>query len=273
MKRRDFLKVAGTGAAGLAVGAAAGYVGMTLPLQSEIAKLDLKGHLNIFNWTYYLNRPQLVKWCSDHGITLVYDNFESGEELLAVIEATDVSGYDICVMTDGDIPYSVENEYLEPIDLDKIPNFELLPEEFRGLSYDPENEHTVLYSYGTTGIGWNSDKVTEEKGITKWADIFDPTKGFLEKYDGKITMMPDVTETLGAALLYLGYSPNSTDSDELDEALKPKGAIVVSEAIHTCELIEGYQPTSYVCSELRGVFLLHEAPRTEFMSLRIAQRR
>jgi spermidine/putrescine-binding protein len=226
MKRREFLKVAGIGAAGLAVGATAGYVGMTLPLQSEIDKLDLKGHLNIFNWTYYLNRPQLNKWCSDHGITLIYDNFESGEELLAVIEATDVSGYDICVMTDGDIPYSVENEYLEPIDLDKIPNFELLPEEFRGLSYDPENEHTILYSYGTTGIGWNSDKVSE--GITKWADIFDTTPGgILDTYKKKVTMMPDVTETLGAALLYLGYSPNSTDPDELDEA---KDALIAQKA-------------------------------------------
>jgi len=267
MKRREFLKVAGTGVAGVAVGAAAGYVGLTLPLEQKMAKIDLKGHLNIFNWTYYLNRPQLDRWCADHGITLAYDYYESGEELLAVIEATEVSGYDICVMTDGDIPYSVEEGYFEPIDLDKIPNFELLSEEFRGLPYDPENEHSVLYSYGTTGIGWNSDKVSE--GITKWADIFDTTSGgILDKYKNKVTMMPDATESIAGALLYLGYSPNSVDESELEEA---KDALIeqkpyLASYAGTEEYMEGLKSEEFYIShgwngDIGGV--VYESSETE----------
>ena len=219
MKRREFLKIAGTGAAGLAVGATAGYVGMTLPLQTKLARLDLKGHLNIFNWTYYLNRPQLDKWCRDHGIALSYDYYESTDELLTALEAAypRATGYDICVMTDADIPYAVEKELFEPIDLDKIPNFELVPVDLKDPEYDPANEHTVIYSYGTTGIGWNSEKVSP--AITKWADIFDTTSGgILDTYKGKVTMMPDITEALAGALFYLKLDPNSCEEDDLNAA-------------------------------------------------------
>lgn len=229
MKRREFLKIAGTGAAGLAIGAAAGYFGGTSSLQAEIASLKeprledelwpLEDNLDIFNWTYYLNRPRVDRWCKDHGIALSYGYYESMDELLGVLEAAypGASGYDLCVISGPDIPYSIEHELLEPIDLDKIPNFELIPNEFRGLSFDPENEYTIIYSYGTTGIGWNSDKVSP--AITKWADVFDTTSGgILDTYNGKVTMMPDIGETLAGALFYLGLDANSCDPDDLDAA-------------------------------------------------------
>jgi len=231
MKRREFLKIAGTGAAGLAVGAAAGYVGMK-PLEAEIARLKeplledelwpLEDSLNVFNWTYYLNRPRVERWCRDHGIALSYDNYESSDELIGVLEAAypGASGYDICVMTDGDIPYSIEHGLFELIDLDKIPNFEFVPTEFRGFDYDPENRYTIIYSYGTTGLGWNSEKVTP--AVTKWADVFDTTPGgILDRYGGKITMMPDITETLGAALFYLFGRGTATDDPQRANSCDP----------------------------------------------------
>lgn len=268
MKRREFLKIAGTGVAGLAIGGAAGYVGMTLPLQTKLARLDLKGHLNIFNWTYYLNRPQLDKWCRDHGIALTYGTYESGDTLLGELEGAypGATGYDICVMTDSDVPYAIDQGYFEPIDLDKIPNFELIPTEFKDPEYDPGNEHTVIYSYGTTGIGWNSDEVTE--GITKWADIFDPTRGILDKYNKKITMMKDTTEVLAAALFYLGRDPNSCEEDDLNAA---KDALIdqkkyLATYAETEEIMTGLETGDFVIShgwngDIGGI--VYESSETE----------
>ncbi|NIR87489.1 spermidine/putrescine ABC transporter substrate-binding protein [Candidatus Bathyarchaeota archaeon] len=261
------MKIAGTGAAGLAIGGAAGYVGIR-SLEDQIARIDLKGHLNIFNWTYYLNRPRLDRWCGDHGIALSYDTYESGDALLGKLEGAypGATGYDICVMTDSDIPYAIDQGYFEPIDLDKIPNFELIPDEFIDPDYDPENEYTVIYSYGTTGIGWNSDEVTE--GITKWADIFDPARGILDKYNKKITMMKDTIEVLAAAMFYLGLDPNSCEEDDLNaakEALITQKPYLATYA-ETEEIMTGLETGDFVIShgwngDIGGI--VYESSETE----------
>jgi len=229
MKRRDFLKIGVTGAAGLAVGGAAGYLwsqSRIRSLEDEIKRLEaqipleLEDNINIFNWTYYLNRNRLDKWASDFGLALSYDTYESGDELMGVLQAAypGASGYDVCVMTDSDVPYAVDQGYFEPLDLSKIPNFDLVPSDFKDPDYDPDNEHTIIYSYGTTGIGWNSDEVSP--AVTKWADIFDPDGAILQntKYHKKITMMPDTIESIAAALFYLGLDANSCEADDLEDA-------------------------------------------------------
>jgi len=226
MKRRDFLKIAGTGAAGLAVGGLSSYLwsqSRISSLESQLKRahvpLALEDSLNIFNWTYYLNKNRINKWADDLGIALAYDTYESGETLMGELEAAypGATGYDICVMTDGDVPYAIEQGYFEPLDLDKIPNFELVPNDFKDPEYDPENQYTIIYSYGTTGIGWNSDEVSP--AIKKWADVFDTTPGgILDRYKGKVTMMPEVTEILAAALFNLGLDANSCEEDDLEAA-------------------------------------------------------
>ena len=277
MKRREFLKIAGTGVAGLAIGGAAGYVGMR-SLEAQIAKLKeprledelwpLDDSLNIFNWTYYLNRLRLDRWCKDHGIALSYDTYESGDYLLGELEGAypGATGYDICVMTDSDVPYAIDQGYFEPIDLDKIPNFELIPDEFKDPDYDPGNTYTAIYSYGTTGIGWNSDEVTE--GITEWADIFDPARGILDNYNKKITMMKDTTEVLAAALFYLGRDPNSCEEDDLNAA---KDALITQKPYlatyaETEEIMTGLETGDFVIShgwngDIGGI--VYESSETE----------
>lgn len=275
MKRREFLKIAGTGVAGLAIGGASGYLwqqSRIASLEAEIKRarvpLALEDSLNIFNWTYYLNRTRVDKWAEDLGIALSYDTYESGDTLMGALEAAypGATGYDICVMTDADVAYAIEQGYFEPIDLDKIPNFELVPDEFKNPDYDPGNEYTVIYSYGTTGIGYNSDVVTE--GITKWADIFDPARGILDKYKGKITMMPDVTEILAAALFYLGLDPNSSEEDDLNAA---KDALIaqkpyLAKYAETEEIMTGLQTGDFViCHGWNGDIggIVYESSETE----------
>jgi len=277
MKRRDFLKIGVTGAAGLAVGGAAGYLwsqSRIRSLEDEIKRLEaqiplqLEDNLNIFNWSYYLNRNRVDKWASDFGLALSYDIYESGDELMGVLQAAypGASEYDVCVMTDSDVPTAIAEGYFEPIDLGKIPNFELVPSDFKDPDYDPDNEHTVIYSYGTTGIGWNSDRVSP--AITKWADIFDPAEGFLDNYSGKITMMPDSIETIAAALFYLGLDPNSTDAGDLEDA---KDALLIqkpylADYAATEEIMEGLGTEEFYIShgwngDIGGI--VYESSETE----------
>jgi spermidine/putrescine transport system substrate-binding protein len=98
---------------------------------------------------------------------------------------------------------------LQELDFEQIPNFENVGTEFRGLSYDPENTYSVPYQWGTTGLLYNRAELGE---VTAWNAVFDP------EFEGQIAMIDDVRETLGAALMSLGYSINSTDEGELEEA-------------------------------------------------------
>lgn len=244
--RRDVLKIAVTGVLGLAIGGAGGYLarqGEVERLRKEIEDLakqagapttvtktqtltetstvtvigkpPLEPNLNFYNWTYYINRNLVDWWARENEINLVYDYFESIDEVVAKLE-TGASGYDLAVLSDSEVTEMANLGVLEEINLNKIPNFKYVPDEFKDPAYDPGNRYSVIYSYGTTGLGWNSAKV--EPPVTAWADVFEPER-HLGKYKGKITMHSDTDETFAAALIYLGKDPNSTKDEDLREAV------------------------------------------------------
>ena len=103
----------------------------------------------------------------------------------------------------------IKSDILQPLDMSKIPNFENVGENFKGLPYDPNNEYSVPYQWGTTGIL----TTRRDRGASrKLGSHVEPG------VQGKIGMLNDVRETMGAALYRLGYSVNTTNSDQLDEA-------------------------------------------------------
>ncbi|MFQ5910104.1 MAG: spermidine/putrescine ABC transporter substrate-binding protein [Thermoplasmata archaeon] len=231
--RRDFLKAAAAGAAGLTAGAVGGWAATSATvtaeiddLQAEIDQLrllvpkELEG-LNIYHWTYYLNRPlvfeadfSFVKNTGmSYGVNAIYDTYESNEEAMLRLEAG-ASGYDIMVITDSYVAESIDKGLLDPIDLDQIPNYEFALDEFKGQYYDPNNEYSTPYAFGTAGIGYNKDLAGP---ITAWADILEPDK--VAPYDNRVTMLDVADECFGATLRYLGYSVNDNDEDHLREAL------------------------------------------------------
>ncbi|MEN2974391.1 MAG: spermidine/putrescine ABC transporter substrate-binding protein [Candidatus Caldarchaeales archaeon] len=226
--RRDVLKIAVAGVLGAAVGGAAGYFqgraeveGLRrevedLSKQIGELKVRLEPNLNIYNWTYYINRNIVDQWAEENRINLVYDTFESIDEVVAKL-STGASGYDLAMLSDSEVLEISSLNLLEPINLKKIPNFKYIPERFKKPYYDPENKYSVLYSYGTTGIGWNNMEVSPE--VTMWADIFEVDR-HLGKYQKKITMMNDTDETYGAVLIYLGRDPNSSKDEDLREAIE-----------------------------------------------------
>ena len=225
--RRNFLKIAVAGAAALAVGGAVGYYareGEVTALKKRVEELAaqvgvevgpvLEENLNIYNWTWYANLALVEQWAQENNIHLVYDFFEDLDTAISTI-TTGAAQYDLTVISDNEAQELWEGGYLREIDLDKIPNFKYVPEEFKGLPYDPDNTYSIIYSYGTTGIGYNADFVPE--GITAWADLFevDNPDSVIRRHAGKVTMMRDSTETLAAAAIYLGYDIDTTNESEL----------------------------------------------------------
>ena len=99
---------------------------------------------------------------------------------------------------------------LAELDYSHIPNFQLIDDTYKNLSYDPENKYTVPYAWGTLGIIYNTTMVSEP--ITSWDAMFDP------QYAGQVLMINNSRDALAAALLDLGYSINTTDPGQLEEA-------------------------------------------------------
>jgi spermidine/putrescine transport system substrate-binding protein len=165
--------------------------------------------LSFYNWTDYVAKSTIPSFEEKTGIQVTQDYFTSNEELLAKLQAGG-TGYDVIVPSDYMVGIMIKSDVIQPLDKSKIPNFKNVGENFKGLSYDPNNEYSVPYQWGTTGILYNKKEIgqQEESWDTMWN----------QEFEGKIGMLNDVRETMGAALYRLGYSVNTTDPDQLDEA-------------------------------------------------------
>jgi spermidine/putrescine transport system substrate-binding protein len=165
--------------------------------------------LSFYNWTGYVAKSTIPGFEKQSGIQVTQDFYTSNEELLAKLQAGG-TGYDVIVPSDYMVGIMIKSDVIQPLDKSKIPNFKNIGENFRGLSYDPDNEYSVPYQWGTTGILYNKKEIGELE--ESWNAMWDP------EFEGKIGMLNDVRETMGAALYRLGYSVNTTDPDQLDEA-------------------------------------------------------
>ncbi|MEW6716895.1 MAG: spermidine/putrescine ABC transporter substrate-binding protein [Chloroflexota bacterium] len=174
---------------------------------------ELATELHLFNWTEYMNPEVLSDFEAEFGVKVIEDTFSSNEELLAKLQAG-ATGYDVIVPSDYMVDIMIQEGLLAELNKDNIPNLVNLSQTFKNPPYDPGLVHCVPYQWGTTGIGYNSDEF--EDPPDSWAYLFDPAVASL--YAGKITMLNDSRESIGAALKYLGYSLNTTNEAQLNEA-------------------------------------------------------
>jgi len=172
---------------------------------------ELAKELHLYNWSEYIDPEVFTAFEEEYGVKVIEDTFSSNEELLAKLQAG-ATGYDLIVPSDYMVEIMIEEGLLTELNHENIPNLANLSDLFSTPPYDPELTYCVPYQWGTTGIGYNNDEVEPDS----WAYIFDPT--IASEYAGKITMLNDSRESIGAALKYLGYSLNSTNVAELEEA-------------------------------------------------------
>jgi spermidine/putrescine transport system substrate-binding protein len=165
--------------------------------------------LNFYNWADYVAKSTIPDFQKQTGIKVTQDFFSSNEELLAKLQAGG-TGYDVIVPSDYMVSIMIKSDILEPLDMSRIPNFENVGDNYKGLPYDPKNEYSVPYQWGTTGILYNKKALGTLE--PSWDPMWDPDN------KGKIGMLNDERETPGAALYKLGYSVNATSKEQLDEA-------------------------------------------------------
>ena len=171
------------------------------------------GTLHYYNWADYVNPETYPKFTSDTSVKVKKDFYASNEDLQAKLQGG-ARGYDLIVPTGYMVQILGDANLLEPIDWSKLPNVEKnLDSKFRKLPFDPEDKWSVAKDWGTTGFVYRTDLVKERP--TTWKEFFELAKG---KYSKKVTVLDGIPEVVGSTLVMLGYSYNSEDEGELQEA-------------------------------------------------------
>ena len=167
--------------------------------------------VNVCSWGEYIDESLITQFEEETGIRVNYQTAESNEALYSLIKMGGAD-FDVIVPSDYMIGRLIEEDMLAELDYSAIPNYDLIDEQYKSLSFDPENKYTVPYTWGTVGIIYNTTMVDEP--ITSWSAMFD------EKYAGQVLMINNSRDALMAALCYLGYDINTTDESQLEEAFQ-----------------------------------------------------
>ena len=178
--------------------------------------------LHVYNWSDYIADDTVAKFEAETGIDVVYDVYDSNEVLEAKLLAGN-SGYDIVVPTSSFLQRQIGADVYLPLDKSKLPNLKNMDPGLmeKAAAYDPDNEHAVIYMWGTVGIGFNKAKVEERLGedapVDSWRLVFDPA--YASKLaDCGISMLDSSTDMLQIAAAYAGLDPLTTSADDMQKA-------------------------------------------------------
>lgn len=167
--------------------------------------------LYVYNWGEYTGENIISDFEEETGCTVVMENFDSNEQMY--IKVANGESYDILVPSDYMIQRLIDEDYLQKLDPDKLDCMDLLADAVKGLPYDPNNEYSVPYFWGTVGIVYDTTVVDEEDLVNEGFNIF-----LDEKYKGNIYLYDSERDSFMMALKALGYSMNTEDASELQQA-------------------------------------------------------
>ena len=165
--------------------------------------------LNFHNWETYIDPKILSDFDEKFNAKINYTLYSSNEQLLEDVHANP-GAYDLVVPSDYMLTIMRRENLVVPLNKDNVPNLKNIDPAFLNMPFDPGNRYCVPYQWGTGGIGYNIKKTGRE--IKKWADLFDPA------FAGRVAMLNDPRMSMAAVLLYLGYSPNTTNHAEIEQA-------------------------------------------------------
>ena len=165
--------------------------------------------INVYNWGDYIEPEVLDLFEQETGIKVIYETFETNEDMYAKI-AMGGSSYDVIIPSDYMIERMIQENLLQKTNWENIPNVANIDPRFMNESYDPQSEYSVPYTWGTMGILYNTEMV--EEAPTSWETLMDPT------YTMDMLMLNSPRDTLAIALVMTGHDLNSTDPADLEDA-------------------------------------------------------
>lgn len=184
---------------------------------TEPKQSDNKNILYVYNWGDYIDPSLLKKFEAETGITVKYDVYDTNEIMYQKLKSGTVQ-YDVIFPSDYMIKKMINENMLSKIDTSKLKNYKHIGDDFKSLSYDPLDEYSVPYTWGTVGIMYNKKMINEK--VDSWNLLWD------ERYKDQVIMVDSPRDALGITLKKLGYSLNSTNTNELtrarDELIKQK---------------------------------------------------
>ncbi len=170
---------------------------------STACQLDRRPRLNVFNWSSYIDPATLDKFTAEYGIRVRYGVYESNEEMLAKV-MTGNSGWDIVFPTHSRIPPMARQGLLAPIDHARLPRLRNLDPAFQSPVWDPALRWCVPYMWNATGIVFSAPLQ-----LSAWRDLWS------DRIRGRMTMLDDPEDVIGACLLKLGLSFDTTRREDL----------------------------------------------------------
>ena len=169
--------------------------------------------LYVFNWSYYIPHSIIELFEQEFNVRVVYDEYASNEEMFAKLQTMGSRGrmYDLVFPSEDFVPIMASEGMLAELDHSLIPNLQYInPIIIEKMFYDPHMTYAVPFAFGAAAIMVNTEMVPDYE--ESWS-IF--TR---EDLRGRMTILDDLRETIGGALIYLGYSVNTVNPDEINEA-------------------------------------------------------
>ena len=224
--RRQFLQA--TTAA--ATGAALSGCGWTLAEVRPASSSGAADQLSIYSWSNYIDDTLLENFTAQTGIRVVKDTFDSNETMLATFQAGKGAAYSIIYPSDYTVAKMIDLKLLQELDRSRLIGLENILPRFQTSVYDPGNRYHVPVSWGTTGLVYNSEKLKTPPN--DWSYLWQNQ----QQLSRRMTLLSDTREVMGATLRSLGYSYNSTDPKQIQQAyeklmaLKPAIATFTTDA-------------------------------------------
>lgn len=165
--------------------------------------------LRVYNWGDYMDKSIITDFEKEYNIKVIYSTFTTNEDMYVSLKSGG-STYDVVFPSEYMVKRMINEDMLHKINMDNIPNFKYIDDRFKNPPWDPNNEYSVPYFWGTLGIVYNKTMVDDP--VDSWEILWN------EKYERQILMLDSQRDSIGLTLQMLGYSMNTRNLDELEEA-------------------------------------------------------
>lgn len=174
--------------------------------------------INVYNWGEYISTGAdegtldvNAEFEKLTGIKVNYTNYATNEELYAKLKGGGTT-YDVIIPSDYMISKMIKEKLIQPLDMENIPNYKYIMDNYRNLAYDPENAYSVPYTWGTVGIIYNAEEIDIPREEIDWDILWN------KEYKDQILMFDNPRDAFAIAEIMLGYSLNTEDPAELKAA-------------------------------------------------------